>query len=157
MSCFFTVKTDLLGEITIVEEKNQLLRLAFEHESPPLNAEFLLTPLLEKAFSQLEDYLKGRLKAFDLPINLKGTPFQISVWRGLMEVGYGKTISYKALAALVGNPKACRAVGMANNRNPLPIIVPCHRCLGSDGGLVGYGGGLDIKKKLLRLEGLEVK
>lgn len=157
MLCYSTLKTDLLGEIALVQENDKIVRLEFSKDIPGIKGELLLTPLLETAFLQLENYLNGRLKDFGLPLEFKGTPFQISVWKGLMKVDYGQTISYKELAAMVGNPKACRAVGMANNRNPLPIIVPCHRCLGHDGRLVGYGGGLDIKEKLLKLEGVQLK
>jgi methylated-DNA-[protein]-cysteine S-methyltransferase len=111
------------------------------------------TPLIKKAAAQLGEYLKGKRKTFDLPLKMNGTAFQVKVWKALQRIPYGKTCSYGEIAAKIGNPKACRAVGMANNRNPIAIIVPCHRVIGKDGSLTGYAGGLDIKKKLLKLEG----
>ena len=110
------------------------------------------TPLLREAFEQLEAYFSGRLKIFDLPLRMEGTPFMRRVWEALRAVPYGVTASYGDIAKAIGNPKACRAVGMANNHNPISIVVPCHRIVGSDGGLVGYGGGLDMKRRLLDLE-----
>jgi len=110
------------------------------------------TPLLKRAGKQLMEYLAGERKEFDLPLALEGTEFQQAVWKALLSIPYGQTRSYSQIAASIGNPKACRAVGMANNRNPVAIIVPCHRVIGADGRLVGYGSGLDIKEKLLNLE-----
>lgn len=110
------------------------------------------TPLIKKASVQLSDYLEGKRKVFDVPLSLEGTEFQKAVWKALKEIPYGETRSYRQIAERIGNPKACRAVGMANNRNPVAIIVPCHRVIGADGKLVGYGGGIDIKENLLALE-----
>jgi methylated-DNA-[protein]-cysteine S-methyltransferase len=101
---------------------------------------------------QLRAYFAAELKEFDLPLAMDGTQFQLRVWRALQEIPYGGTTSYGQLAAKIGNPKAMRAVGLANGRNPIPIIVPCHRVLGSDGSLTGFGGGLENKQKLLALE-----
>jgi methylated-DNA-[protein]-cysteine S-methyltransferase len=101
---------------------------------------------------QLDLYFQGWLKQFTLKLAPQGTPFQLDVLRALQEVPYGETISYGELAKRIGRPNASRAVGGANARNPLPIVIPCHRVIGSDGNLVGFGGGLDIKKKLLDLE-----
>lgn len=101
---------------------------------------------------QLDEYFAGRRKHFDLPLLLRGTPFQMAVWQAMQEIPYGSTRSYGQLALSVGSPKAQRAVGMACNRNPLPIVVPCHRVLGAQGQLTGYAGGLDIKVHLLQLE-----
>ena len=112
------------------------------------------TPLLREARRQLDAYFDRRLKTFDLPYLLDGTPFQQKVWHALCDIPYGICITYGELAALIGDPKACRAVGMANGRNPLPIIVPCRRVIGSGGKLTGYTGGLDIKIKLLQIEGI---
>ncbi len=99
-----------------------------------------------------DEYFAGGRKDFDLPLCPRGTEFQKKVWSALREIPYGETRAYGEIAAAVGNPKAARAVGMANNRNPISVIVPCHRVIGSDGKLVGYGGGLDIKEFLLDLE-----
>lgn len=102
--------------------------------------------------SQLDDYFNGRLKAFNIEMTLIGTEFQKQVWSELAKVPYGTTISYGELAQKIGNPKASRAVGMANGKNPIPIIIPCHRVIGKDGTLTGFGGGLDVKQTLLELE-----
>ena len=102
---------------------------------------------------QLEEYFAGKRRVFDCPLDLRGTDFQISCWNALLAIPYGETRSYADIARAVGKPNAFRAVGMANNRNPIAIVVPCHRVIASDGGLCGYGGGLDVKKKLLELEG----
>jgi methylated-DNA-[protein]-cysteine S-methyltransferase len=101
---------------------------------------------------QLQAYFEGELKAFDLPLAPEGTEFQLLVWNCLRTIPYGETISYAQLAQNIGNPKAVRAVGLANGCNPIPIIIPCHRVIGSDGSLTGFGGGLPNKKKLLALE-----
>jgi O-6-methylguanine DNA methyltransferase len=105
---------------------------------------------------QLDEYFKGARRAFAVELDLKGTVFQRSVWHILLQIPYGSTASYKDVAAALGNPAAVRAVGQANNRNPIPIIIPCHRVVGSNKKLVGYGGGLDTKISLLRLEGIKV-
>ena len=110
------------------------------------------TPLIKKAAAQIEEYLNGKRKQFKLPLALQGTEFQLAVWQALQKIPYGETRSYKEIAASIGRPKAVRAVGMANNRNPISIIVPCHRVIGHDGKLVGYGGGLSLKQRLLELE-----
>ena len=106
------------------------------------------------AIRQLKEYFRGKRTAFDLKLNPKGTPFQLKVWRALTQTPYGATRSYAQIARRVSRPLAVRAVGLANGRNPLPIIVPCHRVIGSGGQLVGYGGGLPIKRALLQLEGV---
>lgn len=108
--------------------------------------------LLKETMRQLRSYFAGKLEAFDLPLAPEGTPFQLDVWRRLCEIPYGQTTSYGELARRIGNPNASRAVGLANGSNPIPIIIPCHRVIGSNGKLTGYGGGLPIKEKLLALE-----
>jgi methylated-DNA-[protein]-cysteine S-methyltransferase len=107
---------------------------------------------LKETMSQLRAYFSGKLEEFDLPLAPEGTPFQLEVWRRLCEIPYGETMSYGELAKMIGNPNASRAVGLANGSNPIPIIIPCHRVIGSNGKLTGYGGGLPIKEKLLALE-----
>jgi O-6-methylguanine DNA methyltransferase len=109
-------------------------------------------PLLSEAAAQLAAYFRGERVRFELPTAMYGTPFQRAVWEALAAIPYGEVRSYKAIAEAVGRPSAVRAVGGANNRNPLPIIVPCHRVVGADGALVGYAGGLDAKSRLLELE-----
>jgi methylated-DNA-[protein]-cysteine S-methyltransferase len=109
-------------------------------------------PLLADAAAQLDAYFAGELEGFDLPLSPGGTEFQRRVWSAVAAIPYGTTTTYSALAASLGQPSACRAVGAANGRNPLPIVVPCHRVVGSAGALTGYGGGLARKRRLLDLE-----
>ena len=109
--------------------------------------------ILSEARTQLDDYFAKRRRSFDLPLGPRGTHFQCMVWHALAEIPYGATISYTQLAARVGKASATRAVGAANGRNPLPIVLPCHRVVGSDGSLTGFGGGLPTKRYLLELEG----
>ncbi len=111
------------------------------------------SPVVEAASLQISDYFSGRRKTFDMDIMLRGTAFQVSVWRQLVEVPFGETASYKDIAEGIGNRRAVRAVGAANGRNPVSIVVPCHRIIGNDGSLTGYGGGLWRKEWLLRHEG----
>ncbi len=99
------------------------------------------------------EYLEGKRIEFDLPLDLRGTPFQIAVWSALLEIPYGETRSYQQIANVIGRPRAVRAVGAANGANPVAIVVPCHRVIASDGTLHGYGGGLDLKARLLAMEG----
>lgn len=108
--------------------------------------------LLRQARMELEEYFAGKRQYFEVPVSLAGTEFQRKVWESLKKIPYGKTRSYGEIASDIGNPKAARAVGMANNRNPVMILVPCHRVIGKDGSLVGYGGGLEVKRFLLNLE-----
>ncbi|MFZ0277891.1 MAG: methylated-DNA--[protein]-cysteine S-methyltransferase [Candidatus Sulfotelmatobacter sp.] len=103
--------------------------------------------------SELEEYFEGKRREFTFPLDLRGTDFQLACWRALLAIPYGEMRSYADIARAVGKPNAFRAVGMANNRNPVAIVVPCHRVIASDGTLCGYGGGLDVKRKLLQLEG----
>lgn len=142
-----------IGTIGIAENAGSLTNLYFSTDTIPEHDEPCETELLKEAFRQLESYLSGELKVFTLPLAPAGTDFMRAVWEQLCAVPYGTTASYKAIAVAIGNPGAMRAVGMANNKNPLPIFIPCHRIIGSDGALVGYGGGLELKKKLLRIEG----
>ncbi|WP_407354366.1 methylated-DNA--[protein]-cysteine S-methyltransferase [Luteimonas sp. R10] len=109
--------------------------------------------LLREARRQLQAYFDGRRQTFDLPLAPRGTEFQRTVWHSLAAIPYGETVSYAQLAARVGRPSATRAVGAANGRNPLPIVLPCHRVIGADGSLTGFGGGLPTKRYLLELEG----
>lgn len=110
------------------------------------------SPLSDRAAKQLSEYFAGQRKVFDLPLHPLGTPFQMAVWQALLTIPYGETRSYGEIAAAIGNPKACRAVGMACNKNPIWILIPCHRVVGSNRSLTGYAGGLDMKRALLELE-----
>ncbi len=131
------------------------IRTVRQQETSPIDsAEQKNTPLIALAKSQLEEYFQGVRQTFDLPLQPAGTPFQKKVWEALCTIPYGETRSYKEIALRIQNPRGCRAVGMANNRNPIMIVIPCHRVIGSNGSLVGYAGGLDIKEWLLRHEAL---
>ncbi len=110
------------------------------------------TDLIKKAYNQLEEYFARKRKEFDLPLEFEGTEFQVKVWNALLTIPYGETRSYKEIAEQIECPKGARAVGMANNKNEIMIVVPCHRVIGSSEKLVGYAGGLDIKSELLKLE-----
>ena len=139
----------VLGDVTFVEEDGALLAISMKSFQEGVEQE---TPIIKEAFRQISEYLKGKRKLFDLPLRMKGTDFQKRVWTALLDIPYGETRSYKQIAVAIGNPKGMRAVGMANNRNPLLIVVPCHRVIGANGSLVGYGEGLEMKEFLLRLE-----
>lgn len=137
-----------IGEITIAENNKAITDISYKQ----LKYDIKETLLIKKTYKELDEYFKGVRTTFDIPLELHGTPFQIKVWEALKTVPYGKTASYKDIAKIIGNEKACRAVGMANNKNPIIIIIPCHRIIGSNGNLTGYAGGLDIKHQLLKLE-----
>lgn len=141
-----------IGKIGIVENEGVITHVYFEDELKDKIIEEGNSKLLEEACKQLKEYFQGMRKEFDLPLKPTGTPFMESVWKALQDIPYGQTKSYKDIAEAVGNAKACRAVGLANNRNPIPIFIPCHRVIGANGKLVGYGGGLHIKEYLLELE-----
>lgn len=146
------IKETAIGKICISEQDGHITQVCFGPDAFPGDQELRETPLIKQAFEQLELYLQGQLKEFTLPLKPEGTPFMKNVWHKLCEVPYGATASYKAIAEAAGKPGAARAVGMACNRNPIAIIIPCHRVIGSGGDLVGFGGGLDLKRKLLQLE-----
>jgi methylated-DNA-[protein]-cysteine S-methyltransferase len=141
-----------IGRLGIGEENGAVSCVFFSGKKVFPGYEPVETPLIRKAARQLEEYFAGRRKKFDLPLILRGTDFQVSVWKALQSIPAGETRTYGDIAALIGKPKACRAVGGANNRNPIPIIVPCHRVIGRDGSLTGYRGGLPVKQYLLELE-----
>lgn len=113
-------------------------------------------PRLADLETQLGEYLAGERRVFDVPLDPRGTPFQIAVWRELLNIPHGQTRSYQDVAVAIGRPTAVRAVGAANGSNPIPIIIPCHRVIGRDGSLTGYGGGLPMKERLLCLEGVRL-
>lgn len=140
------------GPVTLLADDHALIGLSFAAETPP-DARAEDTPLLLEAQAQLEAYIRGERRAFDLPLRPKGTAFETRVWELLRTIPYGETRTYGQLAESLGNPKACRAVGRANGRNPLAIFIPCHRVIGKDGTLTGFAGGLETKRFLLALEG----
>lgn len=137
-----------VGKLTLVQEGEALTGLFFDSREPG-QAE---TPLLLRAEQELNEYFQGSRREFDLPLAPRGTEFQRRVWQALCTIPYGETRSYQDLVVLSGCPKGYRAVGMANNRNPISILIPCHRVIGKNGSLTGYGGGLETKAFLLKLE-----
>ena len=137
-----------VGPLTLIEREGALVRLAFGAHGPSE----LPTPLLARATEQLNEYFMGTRHGFDLPLAPIGTPFQLACWRALAEIPYGETRSYGQQADRIGKPDRARAVGAANGANPIAIILPCHRVIGADGSLTGFGGGLETKRRLLDLE-----
>lgn len=133
----------------LVATETHLINIQF---TQPQKALLQTTELLSMATIQLDEYFQGKRTTFSLPFKLTGTPFQLAVWKELQNIPYGQTTSYKEIAQKINKPKAYRAVGMANNKNLLPIIIPCHRVIGSNGKLIGYAGGLKLKNYLLELE-----
>jgi methylated-DNA-[protein]-cysteine S-methyltransferase len=146
------VQQTALGKLGIAEQDGNITEVYFANEVIPQDVELVETVLINEAFSQLNAYLAGELREFSLPLAPRGTVFMQTVWKALCTVPYASTASYKDIAIAIGNPKAVRAVGLANNKNPIPIFIPCHRIIGSNGKLVGYSGGLEIKEFLLALE-----
>ena len=140
-----------VGRLLIVEDAGAITNVEFDKE-PPEGVQMGNSALLDECKRQLEEYFAGERREFDLPLSMKGTPFQMACWQALQEIPYGETRSYADIARRIGRPKACRAVGGANHVNPISIIVPCHRVIGAGGSLVGYGGGLSRKEYLLELE-----
>lgn len=142
-----------LGFIGIASDGRAVVRVVLNpplscHDQPQAEGD----SIIEEAFRQLELYAAGELESFDLPLSPQGTPFMKKVWDALLRIPYGQTASYRDIAEEIGAPKACRAVGMANHRNPIPIFIPCHRVIGCRGKLTGYAGGLAMKQRLLDRE-----
>lgn len=143
-----------IGEIGIGEENGAIVRVTFGREMGGLPADFEMveTPLTKLTAVEIREYLEGKRRTFDVPLEMKGTAFQKKVWKALLDIPYGKTATYGQIAAAAGSPQGGRAVGRANHDNPIAILVPCHRVVGANGKLTGYAGGLEIKKALLELE-----
>ncbi|MBS1681016.1 MAG: methylated-DNA--[protein]-cysteine S-methyltransferase [Bacteroidetes bacterium] len=139
-----------VGELHIESENEKIIFLGFLRNS---KQEEVRTPVIEQGVSELDEYFTGRRKFFSFEIDLRGSDFQQKVWNELLNIPFGKTVSYQELAVRIGDVKSIRAVGLANGQNPIAIVVPCHRVIGKSGDLVGYGGGLDRKIWLLEHEG----
>ncbi|PCJ86521.1 MAG: cysteine methyltransferase [Hyphomicrobiales bacterium] len=153
---FYGILDSPLGPLVLTGNHDALHSIHFptsSHAVEPMEDWQRDDTVFANVFRQLEAYFAGDLTEFDVKLHFDGSDFQNSVWRALCDIPYGTTCSYGALAAAIGNPKASRAVGGANNANPLPIIVPCHRVIGADKSMTGFGGGIDIKEFLLELEG----
>ena len=151
----YTTMESPIGPLLLAADDSGLRQISFatgKHPAQPDPAWRHAPSQLAEPIRQLRAYFAGELETFDLPLAPQGTPFQLKIWKLLCDIPYGETISYGELAIRAGNPKASRAVGLANGSNPIPIIIPCHRVIGSNGKLTGYGGGLPIKEKLLALE-----
>jgi methylated-DNA-[protein]-cysteine S-methyltransferase len=154
VSCYTRIESPV-GPLLLVADDAGMRRIEFVNGRKPGQTDPQWhddAELLRETIRQLRAYFAGELESFDLRLAPEGTPFQIAVWKRLCEIPYGETISYGELARRLGNPNASRAVGLANGANPIPIVIPCHRVIGSNGKLTGYGGGLPIKEKLLALE-----
>lgn len=154
---FYKIYDFEIGKLAIFEENRKIVlvnvvKTKEDIEEMAKNSIQKETSLIKNTKQQLDEYFAGKRKKFDIPIKLDGTDFQIKVWKELLKIPYGETCSYLDIAKCIGNPKASRAVGMANNKNKVIIIVPCHRVIGSNKKLVGYACGLDVKEKLLELE-----
>ena len=154
---FYKIYDFEIGKLAICEENGKIVlvnvvKTKEDIEEIAKNSIQKETSLIKNTKQQLDEYFAGKRKKFDIPIKLDGTDFQIKVWKELLKIPYGETCSYLDIAKCIGNPKASRAVGMANNKNKVIIIVPCHRVIGSNKKLVGYACGLDVKEKLLELE-----
>ncbi|MCL2080331.1 MAG: methylated-DNA--[protein]-cysteine S-methyltransferase [Oscillospiraceae bacterium] len=150
---YYTYET-ALGGIVIVADKKSITHIKRDKDlDMSAFGAREKSSLTDMAACQLGEYFARERKEFDLPLDPGGTDFQKAVWTALREISFGETRTYKQIAEMIGKPKACRAVGMANNKNPIWIVIPCHRVIGADGSLVGYGGGLKMKEKLLNLEG----
>lgn len=156
MQNIFFYATDV-GEIGFGDNGKALTRVYFRREAAGPAAATRETALTRLAAQQLAEYLAGRRRTFALPLEPAGTAFQLRVWQALQAIPYGETRSYREVAAQLGQAQACRAVGMANHRNPLPIFIPCHRVIGADGRLAGYAGGLELKRRLLDLEAAVIR
>lgn len=151
--------TTPIGELTLVADESALVAVLWPDDDPrrvPGAAAAAVAgerhPVLDRCAEELLDYFEGNRTSFDIPLAPRGTPFQQQVWAALCTIPYGETRSYGELAAAIGRPKSARAVGAANGRNPLSIVIPCHRVVGADGSLTGFAGGVDTKRQLLDLE-----
>lgn len=150
MSIFF-YDTDI-GKIGIEEKDGFIVKVHFGSNTSFEDEDIKEIDVIKNAYIQLNKYLKGEIKEFNIPLKVDGTEFMKEVWNGLLKIPYGETLSYKELGEKIGRPKAARAIGIACNKNPIPIFIPCHRIVGSNGNLTGYLGGLNIKKRLLEIE-----
>ncbi|MBQ3438274.1 MAG: methylated-DNA--[Fusobacterium sp.] len=149
------LENEILGLIAVIEENYGIRSIEFlkgKKERERLLRSFKESPLTKECIKQLKEYFLGKRKKFDIKLDIVGTEFQKSAWQALLKIPYGKTISYSEQAKMIKNEKAIRAIGGANGKNNLPILIPCHRVIGKNGDLVGYSGGIDIKIYLLELE-----
>ncbi|MCR1951112.1 MULTISPECIES: methylated-DNA--[protein]-cysteine S-methyltransferase [unclassified Clostridium] len=152
MKSIFYYET-IIGEIGIADNGKGITNIYIKDKLKiEKDIEVKETKLIKEAASQLNEYLSGSREDFSIPFDLEGTEFQVKVWNELIKIPYGETRTYKEIAEKIGNPKAARAIGMANNKNPILIMIPCHRVVGKNKSLVGYAGGLEMKEMLLEIE-----
>ena len=156
MKKVFYYETDI-GKIGIAEEYGFITNLYFMCMKQPLNAKQIETDIIKETNIQLNEYIAGERNEFDLPLNPTGTDFQQTVWSEILNISYGKTKSYKDIAESIGNTNATRAVGNACNKNPIPIIIPCHRVLNNDSKITGYVGGIELRQKLFEIEKIVIQ
>jgi methylated-DNA-[protein]-cysteine S-methyltransferase len=149
MTLTMTTLETPVGPLRLVASDTGLRSVSFRGEAPALDAVEGDSPVLVQAACQLGEYFAGTRTGFTIPLDLRGTPFQLDAWQRLEDIPYGETVSYAEQARRVGRPRAVRAIGAANGSNPVPIVLPCHRVIGSDGSLTGFGGGLQVKRALL--------
>ncbi|OOM70587.1 bifunctional transcriptional activator/DNA repair enzyme Ada [Clostridium puniceum] len=149
---YYYIYDTKLGQLTIACNEDAVISVRFGDNTTNYAGEYKRTELIDRTILEIREYIGGSRKFFDIPLAPKGTDFQISVWDALRTIPYGETRSYSQVAEVIGSPKASRAVGMANNHNPIMLLIPCHRVVGKDGSLVGYAGGIERKKWLLELE-----
>jgi len=157
MTHWFSTVASPVGTLTLVASEAALVAILWENDAPrrvrlPAPIERPDHPVLAETARQLAGYFAGERRAFDLPLDFRGTPFQKRVWAALLDIPFGETRSYADIARAIGAPAACRAVGAANGRNPISIVAPCHRVVGANGALTGFAGGLEAKRFLLRHE-----
>ena len=154
MTTYYCIHNSPIGKLLILGREDMVTEIRFENSwTTKDTADYSLNnTVFAQTISQLNEYFKGTRKIFTVPIAPIGTIFQKTVWRQLTKIPYGTTLSYGDIAEQINNPKGCRAVGMANGKNPIPIIIPCHRVIGKNGTLTGFGGGIDVKQQLLNIE-----
>ena len=161
MNYYSILKTSKLGDLLLLADESHLTGIYFtdRQHAPPIGKDLKMNPehpVLQQAATEIQEYLKGARKTFLVPLRFEGTHFQQSIWVQIVKIPFGQTITYTELAKRAGTPTALRAAGTATGRNPLGIIIPCHRVVGKNGGLGGYAGGLDRKKRLLEVEAVDL-
>lgn len=154
MSFFYCFHQTPIGTLLLIGHKTALTQISFPGtwQEKDTSDYILDKSKFTRVTTQLDEYFRGERQQFTVPLDLAGTPFQKQVWQQLSKIPYGSTTNYGEIATSINNPKGSRAVGMANGKNPIPIIIPCHRVIGKNGSLTGFGGGLDVKQQLLELE-----
>ncbi|RXQ95733.1 methylated-DNA--[protein]-cysteine S-methyltransferase [Ancylomarina salipaludis] len=160
MQYYFDILPSPIGDLLILAQEFALKKIVFQpkNQTHQINSDWIHgSELIEQTKNELRAYFSGHLKGFTVQVNPSGTPFQKKIWKEVMAIPYGKVCSYQDVANNINHASACRAVGRANAQNPIPIIIPCHRVIGKSGKLTGYAGGLNLKQKLLNIEGIDIE